>query len=152
MAILRTPDDKGEGPIKRDGHLLGYAGEMFLGDLFLNITGVLIVALGITLFAIKTQRYEQAMIKEAPLSFLVCSDFIEARSSGERINPSLLLDSTFADALLAKKTADRPVVLFLGDDSDTASFFLSAYLARHGVVEASIIEGQCPIQPKAGGV
>ena len=144
MARHSTPNPRVHPPIKRVQQALGYAQELFLGDLFLNITGVLIVALGITLFAMKTQRYEQAIIDSTPLSFLVCSDFIEARSNGEKIKPSLLMGSHFAETLLGQNKANHPIVFFLGEEGNTAAFFLSAYLAKRGLSDARILEGQCP--------
>jgi len=133
-------------PTRQDS-ALGYAGEVFLGDLFLNITGILIIALGITLFAMKTQRYEQAIVEAEPLSFLVCSDFIESRSSGEKIKAADILESHFAEPLLTRNTSSKLPIIFFGERGDTAAFFLSTYLTRHGFPEARIIEGECHVDP-----
>lgn len=144
MAIPPSPEkEKGEGR----SHLasFGYTGEVFLGDLFLNITGVLIVALGVTLVAVKAQNYERTITAKAPLSFLACRTYVEARLTGEKIDPSSLLDSRFAEDLFGRNFQSKEPVIFLGEGGANAAFFLSTYLGRRGFSEARLVEGQCPL-------
>ena len=141
--------EKGQG--RSNLAALGYTSEVFLGDLFLNITGVLIVALGIMLAAMKAQNHEKAVTAIAPLSFLACRDFVEARLTGETIEPSSLLDSRFAEDLLERNFHSKEPVIFLGEGGTNAAFFLSTYLGRRGFSEARLVEGQCPFHT-AGAV